>query len=128
MLYKNFGVTRLNRVVFYDYDEIEYMTDCNFRMVPQSQHDDDEMNAEAWYRVEKRDMFPEQWGMFLLGRRPHPRRLPEVPRRPAGARSSGTRASSASRPATSKTCSRTPPTAGSGADMRQNSKSTEQKP
>ena len=25
MLYKNFGVTRLNRVVFYDYDEIEYI-------------------------------------------------------------------------------------------------------
>jgi isocitrate dehydrogenase kinase/phosphatase len=67
MLYKNFGVTRLNRVVFYDYDEIEYMTDCNFRTVPQSQYDDDEMNAEAWYRVEKRDMFPEQWGTFLLG-------------------------------------------------------------
>jgi len=67
MLYKNFGVTRLNRVVFYDYDEIEYMTDCNFRTVPQSQYDDDEMAAEAWYRVEKRDMFPEQWGVFLLG-------------------------------------------------------------
>jgi isocitrate dehydrogenase kinase/phosphatase len=31
MLWKNFGVTRYNRVVFYDYDEIEYMTDCNFR-------------------------------------------------------------------------------------------------
>jgi isocitrate dehydrogenase kinase/phosphatase len=67
MLYKNFGVTRLNRVVFYDYDEIEYMTDCNFRTVPTSQYDDDEMSAEAWYRVDKRDMFPEKWGTFLLG-------------------------------------------------------------
>jgi isocitrate dehydrogenase kinase/phosphatase len=67
MLYKNFGVTRLNRVVFYDYDEIEYMTDCNFRSVPKSQHDDDELSAETWYRVDKRDMFPEQWGTFLLG-------------------------------------------------------------
>lgn len=29
-LYKNFGVTHYDRVVFYDYDEIEYLTDCNF--------------------------------------------------------------------------------------------------
>jgi isocitrate dehydrogenase kinase/phosphatase len=67
MLYKNFGVTRLNRVVFYDYDEIEYMTDCSFRTVPQPANDDEEMAAEVWYRVDKRDMFPEQWGPFLLG-------------------------------------------------------------
>jgi isocitrate dehydrogenase kinase/phosphatase len=67
MLYKNFGVTRLDRVVFYDYDEIEYMTDCNFRHIPQAQNEDDELAAETWYRVDKRDMFPEQWGVFLLG-------------------------------------------------------------
>jgi isocitrate dehydrogenase kinase/phosphatase len=67
MLYKNFGVTRLNRVVFYDYDEIEYMTDCSFRRVPQPANEDEEMAAEVWYRVDKRDMFPEQWGPFLLG-------------------------------------------------------------
>jgi isocitrate dehydrogenase kinase/phosphatase len=67
MLYKNFGVTRLSRVVFYDYDEIEYMTDCNFRAVPQAPHDEDEMSDEPWYRVDRRDMFPEQWGPFLLG-------------------------------------------------------------
>ncbi|MGH6623923.1 MAG: isocitrate dehydrogenase kinase/phosphatase-domain containing protein, partial [Burkholderiaceae bacterium] len=67
MLYKNFGVTRLNRVVFYDYDEIEYMTDCSFRQVPQARTDEDEMASEAWYTVDKRDMFPEQWGTFLLG-------------------------------------------------------------
>jgi isocitrate dehydrogenase kinase/phosphatase len=34
MLWKNFGVTRHGKVVFYDYDEIEYITDCNFRRVP----------------------------------------------------------------------------------------------
>ncbi|MGE5384634.1 MAG: bifunctional isocitrate dehydrogenase kinase/phosphatase, partial [Betaproteobacteria bacterium] len=34
MLWKNFGMTRYGRVVFYDYDEIEYMTDCNFREIP----------------------------------------------------------------------------------------------
>jgi isocitrate dehydrogenase kinase/phosphatase len=67
MLYKNFGVTRLNRVVFYDYDEIEYMTDCNFRAIPQAPHDEEELSDEPWYRVDRRDMFPEQWGPFLLG-------------------------------------------------------------
>lgn len=34
MLFKNFGVTRHGRVVFYDYDEICYMTEVNFRDIP----------------------------------------------------------------------------------------------
>jgi isocitrate dehydrogenase kinase/phosphatase len=34
LLFKNFGVTRFGRVVFYDYDEIEYLTDCSFRKIP----------------------------------------------------------------------------------------------
>ena len=34
MLWRNFGVTRHGRVVFYDYDEIEYLTDVNFRRIP----------------------------------------------------------------------------------------------
>ena len=67
MLYKNFGLTRLNRVVFYDYDEIEYMTDCNFRPVPPAHGLDEELSAEPFYLVDKRDMFPEQWRPFLLG-------------------------------------------------------------
>ena len=35
LLFKNFGVTRYGRVVFYDYDEIDYLTNCNFRHMPQ---------------------------------------------------------------------------------------------
>jgi isocitrate dehydrogenase kinase/phosphatase len=35
MLLKNFGVTRHKRVVFYDYDEIVYLTDCIFRVIPE---------------------------------------------------------------------------------------------
>src|SRR5438105_6743474 len=35
LLFKNFGVTRYGRIVFYDYDEIEYMTACTFRRIPQ---------------------------------------------------------------------------------------------
>jgi isocitrate dehydrogenase kinase/phosphatase len=67
MLYKNFGVTRLERIVFYDYDEIEYITDCNFRAVPPARNDEDELSSEPWYGVDKRDMFPEEWGPYLLG-------------------------------------------------------------
>jgi isocitrate dehydrogenase kinase/phosphatase len=67
MLYKNFGVTRHGRVVFYDYDEIEYITDCNFRAIPAPRNEEDEMASEPWYPVAKNDVFPEQFGTFLLG-------------------------------------------------------------
>jgi isocitrate dehydrogenase kinase/phosphatase len=67
MLWKNFGVTRHGKVVFYDYDEIEYLTDCNFRRVPQARNEEDEMSGEVWYTVNKGDVFPETFGPFLLG-------------------------------------------------------------
>jgi isocitrate dehydrogenase kinase/phosphatase len=67
MLYKNFGVTKHGRVVFYDYDEIEYITDCNFRQIPAPRNEEDEMSSEPWYPVAKNDVFPEQFGTFLLG-------------------------------------------------------------
>lgn len=67
MLWKNFGITRHGKVVFYDYDEIEYITDCNFRRVPPPRHEEDEMSGEVWYHVGPRDVFPETFGPFLLG-------------------------------------------------------------
>lgn len=67
MLWKNFGVTRNGKVVFYDYDEIEYLTDCNFRQVPQPRTEEEEMSGEVWYRVGPRDVFPETFEPFLLG-------------------------------------------------------------
>jgi isocitrate dehydrogenase kinase/phosphatase len=67
MLWKNFGVTRHGKVVFYDYDEIEYVTDCNFRRVPAPRTEEEEMSGEVWYRVGPRDVFPETFGPFLLG-------------------------------------------------------------
>ncbi|MDZ4101443.1 MAG: bifunctional isocitrate dehydrogenase kinase/phosphatase [Hydrogenophaga sp.] len=67
MLWKNFGITRHGKVVFYDYDEIEYVTDCNFRRVPAPRHEEDEMSGEVWYTVHKHDVFPETFGPFLLG-------------------------------------------------------------
>ncbi len=67
MLWKNFGVTRQGKVVFYDYDEIEYLTDCNFRKVPKPRNEEDEMSGEIWYAVNKGDVFPETFEPFLLG-------------------------------------------------------------
>jgi len=66
MLWKNFGITRYGRVVFYDYDEIEYMTDCNFRKIPPAPDFETEMSGEVWYTVRKNDVFPEEFSTFLL--------------------------------------------------------------
>lgn len=67
MLWKNFGVTRYGRVVFYDYDEIEYMTDMNFRAIPPAPYEEMEMSAEPWYSAGPMDVFPEEFATFLLG-------------------------------------------------------------
>jgi len=67
MLWKNFGVTRHGKVVFYDYDEIEYLTDCNFRKVPEARTEEEELSGEVWYSVGPKDVFPETFGPFLLG-------------------------------------------------------------
>jgi len=74
MLLKNFGVTRHERVVFYDYDEISYMTDCNFRRIPLPRSWEDEMSAEPYYSVGPQDVFPEQFGSFLVSD-PHAREI-----------------------------------------------------
>ena len=66
MLWKNFGLTRQGKVVFYDYDEIEYLSDCNFRHVP-PRDDDAPASDEAWFEVGPKDVFPETFGRFLLG-------------------------------------------------------------
>ncbi|TMH13421.1 MAG: bifunctional isocitrate dehydrogenase kinase/phosphatase [Betaproteobacteria bacterium] len=67
MLWKNFGVTRNGKVVFYDYDEIEYLSECTFRRVPQPHNPEEEMSSEVWYRVGPKDVFPETFEPFLLG-------------------------------------------------------------
>jgi isocitrate dehydrogenase kinase/phosphatase len=70
LLLKNFGVTRHGRVIFYDYDELCLVTDCRFREIPQSQHDEDDMRADAWFYVGESDVFPETFINFL-GFDPH---------------------------------------------------------
>jgi isocitrate dehydrogenase kinase/phosphatase len=65
LLLKNFGVTRHGRVIFYDYDELCRVTDCNFRDLPPVTHEEDEMRGEAWFYVAENDIFPETFLNFL---------------------------------------------------------------
>lgn len=66
LLLKNFGLTRYGRVVFYDYDELCELTDCRFRSLPTARDHAEEMSSEAWFNVEKHDVFPEQFPTFLF--------------------------------------------------------------
>jgi len=66
MLLKNFGVTRHGRVVFYDYDEICFLTEVNFRYIPEARYPEDEMSSEPWYSVGPNDVFPEEFPRFLF--------------------------------------------------------------
>ncbi|KJV49175.1 isocitrate dehydrogenase [Pantoea sp. BL1] len=65
MLFKNFGMTRHGRVVFYDYDEIRPMTELQFRDVPPARYEEDELQAEPWYSVGPDDVFPETFRYAL---------------------------------------------------------------
>ncbi|WP_442109087.1 bifunctional isocitrate dehydrogenase kinase/phosphatase [Pseudomonas sp. NUPR-001] len=66
MLLKNFGVTRHGRVVFYDYDEICFLTEVNFRYIPPPRYPEDEMSGEPWYSIGPHDVFPEEFPPFLF--------------------------------------------------------------
>ncbi|MBZ3664362.1 bifunctional isocitrate dehydrogenase kinase/phosphatase [Pseudomonas monteilii] len=66
MLLKNFGVTRHGRVVFYDYDEISFLTEVIFRHIPPPRYPEDEMSGEPWYSIGPHDVFPEEFPPFLF--------------------------------------------------------------
>jgi isocitrate dehydrogenase kinase/phosphatase len=66
MLLKNFGVTRHERVVFYDYDEIQPMTDMTFRRIPPARSYEEELAAEPYWSIGPSDVFPEQFERFLV--------------------------------------------------------------
>jgi isocitrate dehydrogenase kinase/phosphatase len=65
LLLKNFGVSRHGRVVFYDYDELCPLSECQFRDLPTASTDDEETSGEPWFYVGPNDVFPEQWLPFL---------------------------------------------------------------
>lgn len=68
MMIKNFGVTRQKRVIFYDYDEIEFLTDMNFRWKPKAENYEQIYAAVPWYDIAKNDVFPEDFKRFMIGR------------------------------------------------------------
>jgi len=65
MLMKNFGVTRWGRVVFYDYDEICPLTDCNFREVPNTDNALEEISSHSYFDIDQNDIFPSQFKVFF---------------------------------------------------------------
>jgi len=67
LLLKNFGVTKRKKVVFYDYDEIEFVTNLNFKNIPKSKFDEDDMMDESWFTPDLNDIFPEQFPAFIVG-------------------------------------------------------------
>lgn len=74
MMTKNFGLTRQKRVIFYDYDEIEFLGDMNFREKPKPQNFEQIYAAEPWYEIHKNDVFPEDFRRWMIGRadlKPH---------------------------------------------------------
>lgn len=65
LLTKNFGVTQEGRVIFYDYDELCAVTDCQFRQMPVARSEEDEFRGEPWFYVGPDDVFPEEWPTYL---------------------------------------------------------------
>ncbi|MDE0559595.1 bifunctional isocitrate dehydrogenase kinase/phosphatase [Algoriphagus sp. NF] len=68
MMTKNFGLTRQKRVIFYDYDEIEFLTDMNFRVKPKAETYEQIYASEPWYDIAKNDVFPEDFRRWMIGR------------------------------------------------------------
>ena len=62
---KNFGVTRLGNVVFYDYDEVVLLSEVNFRALPPPRDDVDDMLDQPWFPVGEEDVFPEEFTTYL---------------------------------------------------------------
>ncbi|MFC3031172.1 bifunctional isocitrate dehydrogenase kinase/phosphatase [Pseudoalteromonas fenneropenaei] len=65
MLLKNFGVTKHQRVIFYDYDEVQYLTDMRFRALPKVSADD-YFTDSGEVSCAPQDVFPEQLCTFVL--------------------------------------------------------------
>ena len=71
LLFKNFGVTSQGKVVFYDYDEVTSLRECNFRDLPVASNEEEEFSAEPWF--------------FVGSERHVPRAMAAIPGNSAGA-------------------------------------------
>ncbi len=65
LLLKNFGVSRIGRAIFYDYDELCLVEQCHFRHLPDAREGDETRPLEDWLSVRESDVFPEQFTRFL---------------------------------------------------------------
>jgi isocitrate dehydrogenase kinase/phosphatase len=65
LLLKNFGVSRVGRAIFYDYDELCLVENCRFRKLPEASVEDETRPIEDWLSVRADDVFPEQVPRFL---------------------------------------------------------------
>ncbi|MCU7804674.1 MAG: bifunctional isocitrate dehydrogenase kinase/phosphatase [Candidatus Thiodiazotropha sp. (ex Lucinoma annulata)] len=65
LLFKNFGVNCQGKVVFYDYDEVCYLSECNFRKIPPPRSSFDLYRDEPWYSINPNDIFPEEFITFV---------------------------------------------------------------
>jgi isocitrate dehydrogenase kinase/phosphatase len=65
LLFKNFGVNCQGKVVFYDYDEVCYLSEINFRRIPPPRSSLDLYRDEPWYSVNPNDVFPEEFITFI---------------------------------------------------------------
>ena len=70
LLLKNFGVTRHGRVIFYDYDELCFLDQVNFRKIPPPRYPEQAFSGEAWYTAAENDVFPEEFNAFMVPRGP----------------------------------------------------------
>jgi isocitrate dehydrogenase kinase/phosphatase len=62
---KNFGVTRHGRVVSYDYDELDLITDLKFSRMPEPPGDNEALAPEPWFHVANNDVFPEEFRTYV---------------------------------------------------------------
>lgn len=65
LLLKNFGVSRIGRAIFYDYDELCLVEQCRFRRLPDASAEDETRPLEDWMSVRESDVFPQQFPSFL---------------------------------------------------------------
>lgn len=65
LLLKNFGVTRNDRVVFYDYDELTEIANCRFREMPEASSIEEAMSLTPWFPLGPDDVFPSEFSTFL---------------------------------------------------------------
>ncbi len=71
LLTKNFGVTSDLRVVFYDYDEVVLLTDCDFLKLPVPRYEEELWDSEPWIVVHENDIFPEELENFMVPEGPY---------------------------------------------------------